>query len=248
MRVLIANDDGIDAVGIQTLYRVIKKSYECVLIAPDRNRSGASNSLTLSRPLQPKEIRKNEYSVDGTPSDCVNLALSEVIDGQFDVVISGINHGPNLGDDVIYSGTVAAAMEARYLGRPSIAISLDGKVNFEAAAQVLLRLLSDSHTLNLPSGILLNVNVPDLPYDQLRGAKVTRLGHRKCAQPAISAQHPKGIPSFWIGALSEPNDNSVGTDFWAVENAYVSVTPIHADMTCYQAVSPLEEWVSGGLL
>ncbi|MFT2112233.1 5'/3'-nucleotidase SurE [Marinomonas sp. 2405UD68-3] len=248
MRVLIANDDGIDAVGIQTLYRVIKESYECVLIAPDRNRSGASNSLTLSRPLQPKEIRRNEYSVDGTPSDCVNLALSGVIDGQFDVVVSGINHGPNLGDDVIYSGTVAAAMEARHLGRSSIAISLDGKVHFETAAQVLLQLLSDSHTLNLHPGILLNVNVPNLPYDQLRGVQVTRLGYRKCAQPATPAQHPKGIPSFWIGALSEAHDNAVGTDFWAVENAYVSVTPIHVDMTYYQAMSSLEEWISGGLL
>ncbi len=248
MRVLIANDDGIDALGIQTLYSKVKASYECVLIAPDRNRSGASNSLTLSRPLQPTEVRKNEYSVDGTPSDCVNLALSEVIDGQFDVVVSGVNHGPNLGDDVIYSGTVAAAMEARHLGRPSIAISLVGKNHFDTAADVLLRLLSDSHTLNLSPGVLLNVNVPDLPYDELQGIQITRLGYRKCAQPAISAQHPKGVPSFWIGALSEPHDSSIGTDFWAVENGYVSVTPIHADMTCYQAMQPLAEWGEKGLL
>lgn len=244
MRVLISNDDGIDALGVQTLYRKLTLSYQCVLVAPDRNRSGASNSLTLLRPLQAKEIRKNEYSVDGTPADCVNLALSEVIDGQFDVVLSGINHGPNLGDDVIYSGTVAAAMEARHLGRPAIAISLVGTLHFDSAAQVLEEILKDSHSLALPKGVLLNVNVPDLPYDQIKGIKITRLGYRKSPQPAISAQHPKGIPCFWIGGLSEPHDGSVGTDFWAVDNGYVSITPLHIDMTCYHVISSLEQWAS----
>ncbi|MCZ2721730.1 5'/3'-nucleotidase SurE [Marinomonas sp. 15G1-11] len=248
MRVLIANDDGIDALGIQTLYRKLALSYSCVVVAPDRNRSGASNSLTLSRPIQSKQIRENEYSVDGTPADCVNLALSEVISGSFDLVVSGINHGPNLGDDVIYSGTVAAAMEARHLGRSSIAISLHGTRCFDTAAQILDELLKDSHTLSLPKGVLLNVNVPDLPYDQLKGIKITRLGYRKSPQPAISAEHPRGISSFWIGELSEPHDGSEGTDFWAVENGYVSITPLHIDMTCYQVMSSLEKWTAKVLL
>lgn len=244
MRILIANDDGIDAQGIQTLAQCLSTHYDTVLIAPDRNRSGASNSLTLTRTLQPKLVREKQYSVDGTPTDCVNLALSEVIDGAFDLVVSGINHGPNLGDDVIYSGTVAAAMEARHLGRPALAVSLVGETHFSTAAQVVMNLLADSHTLNLPVGILLNINVPDVPYEELKGIQVTRLGYRKTAQPAISAQHPRGIDSYWIGALSAPHDNQPGTDFHAVEAGYVSITPIHTDMTCQQAMSPLNQWVT----
>ncbi len=242
MRILIANDDGIDALGIQTLVPHLEQQYEVLPVAPDRNRSGASNSLTLTRPLQPVEVAEHSYRVDGTPTDCVNLALSGMIDGHVDLVVSGINHGPNLGDDVIYSGTVAAAMEARHLGRPALAVSLVGNQHFDTAAKVILQLLEDSHTLVLPAGILLNINVPDLPYDELKGLQVTRLGYRHQAQAPISAQHPRGLPSFWIGALSEPHDSSDGTDFWAVENGYVSITPIHTDMTCYDAQSPLKKW------
>jgi 5'-nucleotidase len=242
MRVLIANDDGLDAVGIQTLAAYLQQEYAILVVAPDRNRSGASNSLTLNRPVQPIQVKAHHYRVDGTPTDCVNLALSGVIDGDVDLVVSGINHGANLGDDVIYSGTVAAAMEARHLGRPALAISLVGNQYFDTAARVVMQLLKDAHTLTLPAGILLNVNVPDIPYDELQGMQVTRLGYRHKAQAPISAQHPKGLPSFWIGALSEPHDVSEGTDFYAVENGYVSITPIHTDMTCYDAQSPLEKW------
>ncbi|MCW8355735.1 5'/3'-nucleotidase SurE [Marinomonas pontica] len=242
MRILIANDDGIDAVGIQTLAQQLEQYYDVLVVAPDRNRSGASNSLTLSRPLQPIKVKESQYRVDGTPTDCVNLALSGVIDGDVDVVVSGINHGANLGDDVIYSGTVAAAMEARHLGRPALAVSLVGSVHFETAANVIMQLLKDAHTLTLPIGILLNINVPDIPYSELKGIKVTRLGYRHKAQAPVSAQHPRGLPSFWIGALSEPHDMSKGTDFHAVEHGYVSITPIHTDMTCYEAKSPLETW------
>ncbi|BFM51060.1 5'/3'-nucleotidase SurE [Marinomonas sp. THO17] len=243
MKILIANDDGIDALGIQTLARHLSAQYDTLLVAPDRNRSGASNSLTLTRPLQPSQVDEHAYKVDGTPSDCVNLALSGVIDGPVDIVVSGINHGPNLGDDVIYSGTVAAAMEARHLGRPALAISLVGTHHFDSAAQVVMMLLKDSHTLAMPAGVLLNINVPDLPYEQIKGLKVTRLGYRHQAQAPISAQHPRGVPSYWIGALSEPYDASPGTDFDAVANGYVSITPIHTDMTCYQAKTSLENWI-----
>ncbi|QUX94892.1 5'/3'-nucleotidase SurE [Marinomonas sp. CT5] len=248
MRILIANDDGLDAVGIQTLASHLEREYTILVVAPDRNRSGASNSLTLSRPVQPIRVVEGQYRVDGTPTDCVNLALSGVIDGDVDLVVSGINHGANLGDDVIYSGTVAAAMEARHLGRPALAVSLVGDKHFETAAKVIMQLLKDSHTLALPSGILLNVNVPDVPYSELKGIQVTRLGYRHKAQAPISAQHPRGLPSFWIGALSEPHDISEGTDFHAVKNGYVSITPIHTDMTCYEAKSPLEKWTDTVML
>lgn len=242
MRILIANDDGLDAVGIQTLAQYLQQEYSILIVAPDRNRSGASNSLTLTRPVQPVKVTDHQYRVDGTPTDCVNLALSGVIDGDVDLVVSGINHGANLGDDVIYSGTVAAAMEARHLGRPALAVSLVGSQYFDTAAKVVMQLLKDAHTLTLPAGILLNVNVPDMPYDELKGIQVTRLGYRHKAQAPISAQHPRGMPSFWIGALSGPHDESEGTDFCAIENGYVSITPIHTDMTCYGVQPLLKGW------
>lgn len=242
MRILIANDDGIDAVGIQILEKRLQQDYETLVVAPDRNRSDASNSLTLTRPLQPVKIAVNQYRVDGTPTDCVNLALSGMIDGEVDLVVSGINHGASLGDDVIYSGTVAAAMEARHLGRPALAVSLVGNQYFDTAAEVVIRLLQDAHTLSVPAGILLNVNVPDVPYSELKGIRVTQLGYRHRSQSPISAQHPRGLLSFWIGALSEPHDASEGTDFFAVENGYVSIIPIHTDMTCYEAKLSLKQW------
>lgn len=244
MRILLANDDGLDAQGIQTLAQHLAQDFECTLVAPDRDRSGASNSLTLTRPLRPTLVRDRQYKVDGTPTDCVNLALSEVIDGKFDVVVSGINHGPNLGDDVIYSGTVAAAMEARHLGRPALAVSLVGNRHFETAAKVVGQLLRDAHTLALPPKVLLNINVPDVPFTDLKGMKVTRLGYRHQAHPAIPANHPKGIECYWIGALAEPNDAADDTDFHAVADGYVSITPIHTDMTCYSALQQLHQWVN----
>ena len=244
MRILLANDDGLDAVGIQTLAKTLRQQYQCILVAPDRDRSGASNSLTLTRPLRPTQVRPDEYKVDGTPTDCVNLAVSEVVDGKFDIVVSGINHGANLGDDVIYSGTVAAAMEARHLGRPALAVSLVGNRHFETAASVVERLLMDAHTLMLPPKILLNINVPDVPLGELKGIKVTRLGYRHQAHPAIPANHPKGIESYWIGSLSEPHDAADGTDFHAVSEGYVSVTPIHTDMTCHSVICQLNQWVN----
>lgn len=243
MRILIANDDGIDAEGIQVLSHFLGERYNTLTVAPDRNRSGASNSLTLTRPLRPKRVRDNQYSVDGTPTDCVNLVMSGVIDGKVDMVVSGINHGPNLGDDVIYSGTVAAAMEARHLGRPALAVSLVGHTHFSTAAQIVCDILERHGDLSVPVGTLLNINVPDLPYEEIKGIQVTRLGHRKVAQPAIPAQDPRGCQSFWIGALSEPNDNQPGTDFHAIEQGYVSITPIHTDMTCHQAMGLVENWI-----
>lgn len=249
MRVLIANDDGIESFGIQTLASSLKQYFEVLIVAPDRDRSGASNSLTLTRPLSPRLVREGQYCVDGTPTDCVNLALSEVIDGKFDLVVSGINHGANLGDDVLYSGTVAAAMEARHIGLPALAVSLVGNKHFDTAAQVVLDLLKDlaslqSLTDSIAAKAILNINIPDCPYDELRGVQVTRLGHRKSAQPAIPAQHPRGVESYWIGTISEPQDESEGTDFYAVKNGFVSITPLHADMTCRMAMEPLAHWLT----
>lgn len=249
MRILIANDDGIEAEGIQVLARFLSKKYETVVVAPDRNRSGASNSLTLNRPLQPRLVREKQYCLDGTPTDCVNLALSGVIDGHFDLVISGINHGANLGDDVLYSGTVAAAMEARHLGLPAIAVSLVGETHFDTAARLVLQLLEKPDelanlTANIPSNAILNLNVPDLPYSEIKSMQVTRLGHRESAQPAIPAQHPRGIKSYWIGAVSAPYDDLPGTDFHAVSEGIASMTPLHADMTCHAALAPLEQWLN----
>ncbi|MBM6551337.1 5'/3'-nucleotidase SurE [Marinomonas ostreistagni] len=244
MRLLLSNDDGLDALGLQTLHQYLSSAFDCTLVAPDRDRSGASNSLTLTRPLRPTCVREKQYKVDGTPSDCVNLAMSEVIDGKFDAVISGINHGPNLGDDVIYSGTVAAAMEARHLGRPSIAVSLVGNRHFDTAAKVIVQLLKDAHSLSLPANVLLNINVPDVPFSDLKGTKVTRLGYRHQAHPAIPAQHPKGLECYWIGALAGANDAAEGTDFHAVAEGYVSITPIHTDMTCHGALNYLNQWVN----
>lgn len=249
MRILIANDDGLEAEGIQVLAQHLATEYDTLVVAPDRNRSGASNSLTLNRPLQPRLIRSRQYCLDGTPTDCVNLALSGVVDGDFDLVVSGINHGPNLGDDVLYSGTVAAAMEARHLGLPAFAVSLMGDNYFCTAAKVVMELLANPDELAavtkaIPSNAILNINVPDLPYDELQGITVTRLGHRQSAQPAIPAQHPRGIESFWIGAVSEPHDDVAGTDFYAVKTGFVSITPLHADMTCHTALDSLTQWVN----
>lgn len=252
MRILIANDDGLEAKGIQTLATALKEEFSTLVIAPDRNRSGASNSLTLTRPLHPRLVRDGQYCVDGTPTDCVNLALSGVIDGDFDLVVSGINHGVNLGDDVIYSGTVAAAMEARHMGLPALAVSLAGDTNFTTAAKVVLQLLSASSPLSslnevIRRNIILNINVPDIPYEDIKGFKVTRLGYRKSFQPAVSANHPRGMDSFWIGSLSEPHDDSIGTDFHAVQSGFVSITPLHADMTCQTAMQSLEDWAASSL-
>jgi 5'-nucleotidase len=220
---------------------------DLVVVAPDRNHSGASNSLTLHSPLRVHEVAKDRYFVTGTPSDCVHLALSGLFDEDPDIVISGINHGANLGDDVIYSGTVAAAMEGRYLGLPAIAVSLVGQrpTHFEAAASIVVELLDRLGTDSLPDDILLNVNVPDLPREAIRGIEATRLGFRHRSEPMVRTTDPQGREIYWIGPAGPGQDAGPGTDFHAIEQGRVAVSPIKIDLTRHESLPRLKEWLSG---
>ncbi|MDR3504589.1 MAG: 5'/3'-nucleotidase SurE [Legionella sp.] len=247
MKVLISNDDGVHAEGITILAKELSTFVDIDVVAPDRNRSGASNSLSLSRPLKVKQLENGYYSVEGTPTDCVHLALTGFLSPVFDMVVSGINDGANLGDDVLYSGTVAAAMEGRYLGLPAIAISMVGDTikHYETGAYITKQLVSKLSTHSLPSQTILNVNVPDLPIDQIKGLQVTRLGTRHGAQPLVKDQDPRGRPIYWIGLPGEAADCGPGTDFCAVKDGYVSITPLHLDMTNYKMFDQLSSWLTG---
>jgi len=247
MHLLISNDDGIDSRGIQALARWMKRLGEVTVVAPHVNRSGASNSLTLDAPVRIREIEDRWFRVTGTPSDCVHIALTGLLERDPDIVVSGINAGANLGDDVIYSGTVAAAMEGRFLGLPAIAVSLvfeEKPKYYDTAAQavslVVQRLLSDP----LPADTILNINVPDRPWSEIRGFEVTRLGHRHRADATVKQVDPRGIPMYWIGPAGAEQDAGPGTDFDAVKRGYVSVTPIHVDLTRYQALEQVARWVA----
>ena len=250
MRVLVSNDDGVDAPGIRHLAEALRQAgHEVTVVAPDRDRSGASNSLTLDQPLRAKPLGNEVYSVAGTPTDCVHLALAGMMASDPDIVLSGINNTANLGDDVIYSGTVAAAMEGRCLGLPAIAMSLatvdHNALHFETAAraavEITKRLVSDP----LPADTILNVNVPDLPWHEVKGFEVTRLGHRHRAEPCIRQEDPRGRPIWWIGPPGPEQDAGPGTDFHAVRTGFISITPIHVDLTRYQALETVASWVGG---
>jgi 5'-nucleotidase len=245
MKILVSNDDGYFSPGLNTLVSHLKKIADVVVVAPDRNRSGASSSLTLDKPICVKEIGPNVHSVDGTPTDCVHIALTGLIPFKPDMVISGINDGPNMGDDTIYSGTVAAAMEGYLLGITSYAVSMgksDPK-NFETAARVVLDLI-DKQTKEGPrDALLLNINVPDIPYSEIKGFSVTRLGKRHEAESAIKKTDVNGNNLYWVGAVGEPNDGGPGTDFYAIQENYVSISPIQSDLTNYKEIDPLKQWV-----
>ncbi|MDA1339471.1 MAG: 5'/3'-nucleotidase SurE [Proteobacteria bacterium] len=245
MKILVSNDDGYFSPGLNTLVSHLKKIADVVVVAPDRNRSGASSSLTLDKPICVKEIGPNVYSVDGTPTDCVHIALTGLIPFKPDMVISGINDGANMGDDTIYSGTVAAAMEGYLLGITSYAVSMgksDPK-NFETAARVVLDLI-DKQTKEGPrDALLLNINVPDIPYSEIKGFSVTRLGKRHEAESAIKKTDVNGNNLYWVGAVGEPNDGGPGTDFYAIQENYVSISPIQSDLTNYKEIDPLKQWV-----
>ncbi len=250
MKILVSNDDGYLATGINVLTAALEQVADIVVVAPDRNRSAASNSLTLNNPLRISEVSPNRYKVDGTPSDCVHLALTGFLDFEPDLVVSGINHGANLGDDTIYSGTVAAAMEGRFLGLPTIAVSLVGAKlvgsnlrNFETAARVAAELVRKIERAPLASDVVLNVNVPDIPHDQLKGVKATRLGFRHKAEQILKDKDPYGRPIYWIGPAGEGQDAGVGTDFHAVEQGFASVTPLKVDLTRHSAVTDLSDWL-----
>ena len=246
MHVLVSNDDGVDAPGIKILADAMRVLGKVTVVAPDRDRSGASNSLTLDGPIRVIELEPGRYRVAGTPTDCVHLALCGLLADEPDLVVSGINTSANMGDDVLYSGTVAAAMEGRCLGLPAVALSLvttDHKPrNFDSAAraavELLTRLLSDP----LPADTILNVNVPDLPWDEIRGGRVCRLGKRHRAEPCIREQDPRGRTIWWIGPPGGAQDAGPGTDFHAVHAGFIAVTPIHVDLTRYQALESLGHW------
>jgi len=250
MRILVSNDDGYTAEGIVCLVSHLQKVFtDVTVIAPDRNRSGASNSLTLEYPLRVKKAPNNFMYVDGTPTDCVHLALTGLFTGEFDIVVSGINAGANLGDDVHYSGTVAAAMEGRFLGRPAIAVSLVPQNaplrHYDTAAQVIVELLQklEKNKLDLPDDTMLNVNVPDLPYEQLKGMRITRLGKRHRSEKVIETTDPRGKTIYWIGEVGDEKDATEDTDFHAVRQGFVSITPLHVDLTQHSALNLLQDWL-----
>ena len=245
MRILLSNDDGYQARGLRTLARQLAPIAEVIIVAPDRNRSGASNSLTLETPLRVERVEDNLYYINGTPTDCVHIAVTGgLLDRPPDILISGINHGANLGDDVLYSGTVAAAMEGRFLGIPSIAVSLvlDGGGNFDTAATLMRRLVERNATDPMPVDSILNVNVPDVPASELKGIRTTRLGFRHKSEPAIKALDPHNRPIWWIGPAGAGQDAGPGTDFHAVAAGYVSVSPIKVDLTAHAAIEKVAAW------
>lgn len=242
MKLLLSNDDGVHAIGLVTLRKYCQEAgWDVQVVAPDRDRSGASNSLTLSRPLNPVYLADGSISLDGTPTDCVHLAMNVLCPYPADRVVSGINAGPNLGDDVIYSGTVAAAMEGRFLDLPPVAISLAGKTHFETAAKVLVELLPKLQSLTLAPRTLLNINVPNVPHEELQGMEITRLGHRQRSDNPVQAQNPRGKECYWINAQGRGADAGPGTDFHAIKNKKVSITPIQVDMTGHDSLESLRE-------
>jgi 5'-nucleotidase len=246
MNILLSNDDGIGAEGLQTLAKSLATLGTLTVVAPDRNRSGASNSLTLESPLRVVETAPRWYAVNGTPTDCVHLAISGFLAEPQDLVVAGVNDGGNLGDDVLYSGTVAAAMEARFLGLPTLAVSLvarEGR-HFATAARVALGIIEQLQRRPLTQALILNVNVPDLPYEALRGIRATRLGFRHRAERIVRAADPRGRPVYWVGPAGEGADAGPGTDFAAVAEGYVSVTPLSIDLTRHSALDSLAQWLA----
>lgn len=247
MKILISNDDGVHAPGLAHLADALGKIADVTVVAPDRNRSGVSNSLTLENPLRVITAVNGFYSVNGTPTDCVHIAITGLLKEAPDMVVSGINEGSNLSDDVLYSGTVAAATEGRFLGFPAIAISLAGPrcEHYDTAAKVAKLLVEQVRKSPLTFDTILNVNVPDVPFSELRGIQVTRLGTRHIAEPTIKSLDPRGRKIFWIGLPGSEQDAGPGTDFYAVNSGYVSITPLQLDLTQYKVIDELSSWVQG---
>ena len=249
MKILVSNDDGFRAEGIRRLRAALATLAQVTVVAPDRNRSGASNSLTLDVPLRVFEAEPGVYFVPGTPTDCVHLAISGLFDFEHDMVVSGVNDGPNLGDDVLYSGTVAAAMEGRFLGLPTLAISLctrsAGGGHFDTGAEVARLLVARLLQQPLQSALILNVNVPDVPFAELRGFRASRLGYRHRSAAVMRAEDPRGRPVYWVGAAGPEQDAGPGTDFDTVAQGYVSVTPLQIDLTRHAALAGLSTWLNG---
>jgi 5'-nucleotidase len=245
VRILLSNDDGVHAKGIAVLYHALSQIAEVTVVGPDRNCSGASSSLTLLNPLRATKLDNGFISVNGTPTDCVHLGVNQLMDPKPDLVVSGINSGANLGDDTLYSGTVAAAMEGRHMGLPAIAVSLCSKhdVYFETAAAVTVKLIEQLADHPLPKDQIINLNVPDIPLSELKGIKVTRLGARHKAETMTKQSDPWGRDIFWYGTLGSESDAGEGTDFHAVNHGYASVTPLQIDMTAHSSIAAMKTWL-----
>ena len=243
MRILISNDDGYQAEGIIQLAKSLSEDAEVIVVAPSENKSAASSSLTIGKPLKPIQIEKNVYAIDATPSDCVHLALCGFIKDSIDLVVTGINFGANLGDDVIYSGTVAGAIEGRFLGLPSIAMSLASWEckHFDTAGQIARLLVAQINKAPLANNTIINVNVPDIPMSEIKGIKSTRLGNRHKSEPSIQDLNNPSL--YWIGENGKEADNVKGTDFHAISNNFVSVTPLQIDLTKYPELKQVSEWL-----
>ncbi|MET4694219.1 5'/3'-nucleotidase SurE [Endozoicomonas lisbonensis] len=247
MNLLLCNDDGVTAPGLAALYQSLKGLGHCSVYAPDRNCTAASSALTLNRPLRPSLQDNGFYAIDGTPVDCVHLAVNALLETAPDIVVSGINHGANLGDDVLYSGTVAAALEGRFMRKPAIAVSLcgDSDEGFAAAGRVVFELVQKLDQLTLPAGSVLNVNVPNRPYDDIKGIKVTRLGHRERPDAPLKVVDPRGREAWWIAPVGKEQDAGDGTDFHAIATGYVSVTPLQYDQTDHGTLTQVQHWLGG---
>lgn len=246
MRILLSNDDGVNALGIKVLYNELSKFAEVTVVAPDRNCSGASNSLTLLNPLRAEQLDNGFYSVNGTPTDSVHLGISQLMTPAPDLVVAGINNGANLGDDTLYSGTVAAAAEGRHMGLPALAVSLVGKSEqyYETAAVIAATIIKRLKEHPLASDQILNLNVPDLPLEQIKGIEVTRLGHRHKAEMMKKMADPWGRDIYWYGSLGKELDAGEGTDFNATSAGFASVTPLTVDMTAHKSLVNMKKWMS----
>jgi 5'-nucleotidase len=245
MHILLSNDDGYLAEGLIALAEALRAHADITVVAPDRNRSAASNSLTLEMPLRAHTMDNGFIKVDGTPTDCVHLAITGLLDHEPDMIFAGINHGANLGDDVLYSGTVAAATEGRFLGLPAVAISLAGTnpSHFETAAHVAVVILKQLLNNPLPKDTILNVNVPDVAISALKGYQATRLGQRHRSEAIIKSEDPRGRSIYWVGPPGAEQDAGLGTDFYAINEGYVSVTPLQIDLTWYDRIETLAAWL-----
>ena len=245
MKILVSNDDGYFSPGITLLAEALGRLGDVTVVAPERDRSGASNSLTLDRPLMHRQAQNGFHFVNGTPTDCVHMAVTGLLDFEPDVIVSGINSGSNMGDDTLYSGTVAAATEGYLLGIPSIAVSLVGTqfAHYRTAARVAYDLVERLHRAPFGAPVLLNVNVPDVPYESLNGVEVTRLGRRHKAQPVIPGKNPRGETVYWVGPAGAAREAGPGTDFHALERGVVSVTPLQVDLTHGSQIAEVGEWI-----
>jgi len=247
VHILLSNDDGYLAPGLGAMATTLSETDTVTVVAPERDRSGSSNSLTLERPLRVHRAENGFYFVTGTPTDCVHLAITGLLDEEPDMVVSGINAGANMGDDVLYSGTVAAAMEGRFLGLPAIAVSMTSydPHHYETGVKAIAGIIDRLRVEPLQQKSILNVNVPDVPWDEIKGYRITRLGNRHKSEGVIRQTDPRGGDMYWVGPPGAAQDAGEGTDFYAVEQKFISITPLQIDLTRYDSLHYLEDWLQG---